>query len=178
VPDTSRDLLHELLRYCYIGVLTTIFPRAVVEDVGGFDPTLRLCEDWDLWLRIARKYALIAMPDIVADYRCEPGSMSGNRIRMVEARRRILTDDRMFHTNCRRCRDDLRFARRETNVVLSTEFCCQSRNFAKNRRFLSAAFLAIRAIALDPRAGGRLLKRVLSQSTDREATVVAGQSDS
>jgi glycosyltransferase involved in cell wall biosynthesis len=31
-----------------------IVRRVVVEEVGRFDPSLRTCEDWDLWQRIAR----------------------------------------------------------------------------------------------------------------------------
>jgi glycosyltransferase involved in cell wall biosynthesis len=29
----------------------TLFPRSLVEEIGGFDETLEVAEDWDLWLR-------------------------------------------------------------------------------------------------------------------------------
>lgn len=49
--------------------------KAVVEAVGGFDPSLTACEDWDLWHRIARTGVRArAIPDVLAIYRQRPNS--------------------------------------------------------------------------------------------------------
>src|SRR5688500_15229991 len=33
-----------------------VVKRAVYEDLGGFDERLRWCEDWEMWVRISKKY--------------------------------------------------------------------------------------------------------------------------
>jgi hypothetical protein len=45
--------------------------RAVLDTVGGFDEALPVmgCEDWDLWLRIARATAVICVPEELVRYR-------------------------------------------------------------------------------------------------------------
>ncbi|MDP3980817.1 MAG: glycosyltransferase [Chlamydiota bacterium] len=51
--------------------------RNVVDELGGFDVTLPPCEDWDMWIRIARQgVGFIRVPEALALYRMTPGSMS------------------------------------------------------------------------------------------------------
>jgi glycosyltransferase involved in cell wall biosynthesis len=53
--------------------------RTAVEDVGGFDPSLKNCGDWDLWGRLARRRGNIGRVDAcVANYRMRPSSLSHN----------------------------------------------------------------------------------------------------
>ncbi len=40
-------------------------PRRVIDDVGFFDETLGAAEDWDLWLRIAAKYPIYNIKDVL-----------------------------------------------------------------------------------------------------------------
>ena len=44
--------------------------REAVLAVGGFDPALRTCEDWDLWQRLAQAGAqFVGLPEVLAFYR-------------------------------------------------------------------------------------------------------------
>jgi hypothetical protein len=43
-----------LARACAFAIHACLTERELVVDVGGFDETLRTCEDWDLWQRVAR----------------------------------------------------------------------------------------------------------------------------
>ena len=44
--------------------------RDAVLAVGGFDPALRTCEDWDLWQRLAQAGArFVGVPEALAFYR-------------------------------------------------------------------------------------------------------------
>jgi peptidoglycan/xylan/chitin deacetylase (PgdA/CDA1 family) len=44
--------------------------RDAVSAVGGFDPGLRTCEDWDLWQRLAQAGArFVGLPEVLAFYR-------------------------------------------------------------------------------------------------------------
>ncbi len=52
--------------------------KAVLDDVGPLDPSLQGNDDWELWLRIARKYVFVGIPDVVALYRVHSGGLSAN----------------------------------------------------------------------------------------------------
>ena len=80
-----------LARSCPLVIHSVVLERALVRDVGGFDSTLRVDEDWDLWQRVARTgVAFHAVPDAVAFYRARRNSLSSNvRDRMNDAARVI-----------------------------------------------------------------------------------------
>lgn len=52
--------------------------RSTYEQVGQFDENLRACEDWDMWLRIAREHQVLGVPQVLTWYRLLPGSMSSD----------------------------------------------------------------------------------------------------
>src|SRR5690606_39100240 len=60
--------------------------RADILSVHGFDESLRACEDYDLWLRLAASgRRFLHTPEVLALYRRRPGSMSRNTIGQIEA---------------------------------------------------------------------------------------------
>lgn len=52
--------------------------RDALEQVGGFDETLRTCEDWDLWIRLSSQYEFTVVPAVHVYYRISPNSKSFN----------------------------------------------------------------------------------------------------
>ncbi|SRR6266542_998263 len=57
--------------------ISTLSPRAVVEEAGGFFPPISGTEDYDLWLRIVeRGYRVVANRRPLAIYRLTPGAVS------------------------------------------------------------------------------------------------------
>ena len=40
---------------------TVMMKRAVFDDIGYFDENMRCCEDYDLWLRLAAKHAIVSL---------------------------------------------------------------------------------------------------------------------
>ncbi|MBW4523134.1 MAG: polysaccharide deacetylase family protein [Scytolyngbya sp. HA4215-MV1] len=76
---SESDLFPVLTRCCTFAIHTCLVRKSLVEHVGGFDRTLKTCEDWDLWQRIARmgaKFGLV--PEVLAFYRMRPDSLSRN----------------------------------------------------------------------------------------------------
>ncbi len=68
-----------------------IVRRGIIQALGGFDVTLRACEDWDMWLRIARTGARFCVhPEALAFYRHRAGSMSRDATSMIEALARVM----------------------------------------------------------------------------------------
>ena len=47
------------LPLCVISPSSVMIHRSVFEDVGVFDESLEVCEDYDLWLRICAKYSVL-----------------------------------------------------------------------------------------------------------------------
>jgi hypothetical protein len=50
----SGDIFEPSLRLCLVSPSAVVLRRELFERVGGFDERLPVCEDYDLWLRIAR----------------------------------------------------------------------------------------------------------------------------
>lgn len=73
----DSDLFPLLARTCPFAIHACLVRRSLVREVGSFDPSLRTCEDWDLWQRLARAGArFAALPEILACYRARPNSAS------------------------------------------------------------------------------------------------------
>ncbi len=47
---------YENLDFCKIAPSTVMFHKKIVDDIGLFDEKLIVCEDYDMWLRILKKY--------------------------------------------------------------------------------------------------------------------------
>ncbi len=53
--------------------------KVLIDRAGGFDETLKACEDWDLWIRILQEGAIIKhLPYMGCCYRVSSTSMSAN----------------------------------------------------------------------------------------------------
>jgi len=89
--DTG-DLFAEHAQYCFSVLHTYVVSRSLVEKVGGFDPSLQTCEDWDLWQRIARTGARFGgVPEILAADRMRADSASKNARQLLADGVRVLT---------------------------------------------------------------------------------------
>jgi glycosyltransferase involved in cell wall biosynthesis len=76
VGSALEDLL---LRGNVIGSLTTVLcERKLFEEVGGFDPELSQCADWDMWIRLARLTEFLYIDEPLATYRQHEANMSRN----------------------------------------------------------------------------------------------------
>jgi SAM-dependent methyltransferase len=53
-----------------------LYDRAKLTECGAFDETLSRCEDYDVYLRMTRRYRAVSHSETVADYRIHPGGMS------------------------------------------------------------------------------------------------------
>ena len=94
-PCVTSDHYGALLRSNYIGMhATVVYRRETLSQFGGFDPSLPACEDYDLYLRIARLAPVVCHPDVVAEYRWHGGNMSRNNALMLGSVLRVLRRQR------------------------------------------------------------------------------------
>lgn len=72
----SGWLYPELLVDCVVWTSTVLAERALLDEVGGFDPDLRVGEDYDLWLRLSRLTPILRVCEPLALYRMHPVSIT------------------------------------------------------------------------------------------------------
>jgi glycosyltransferase involved in cell wall biosynthesis len=89
--QVSREHYLELLRGNYIWCpASVIYRRSTFDSVNGFDPSLRACEDYELYLRISRSSLVICHNQFVADYRFHGSNMSVDYSRMLREALKVL----------------------------------------------------------------------------------------
>lgn len=69
--------LVRLLERNFIGTLTVMARREVLNGLGGFDPSLARGSDYELWLRLRRCHAIARVPEVLAEYRWHAASLTG-----------------------------------------------------------------------------------------------------
>jgi len=67
-----------LLRENYIAMIATVLFQRWVFDEFLYDVKLKSCEDYDLYLKISRKYSIIHHTEKIAAYRIHSSNMSSN----------------------------------------------------------------------------------------------------
>lgn len=59
----SGDIFERALELCIVSPSSAMLRRELLLEVGGFDEELPLCEDYDLWLRIAKDHPFHLIPE-------------------------------------------------------------------------------------------------------------------
>jgi glycosyltransferase involved in cell wall biosynthesis len=77
--ETWKHQKQRLMNGCVINGMTVMLHRSVFEDVGVFDESYVIAQDWELWCRIARREEWLYLPDILGTRRT-----SGNFTEQVE----------------------------------------------------------------------------------------------
>ena len=52
-------IFNKCLDMCRISPSSVLFHQSILDDVGYFDKSLKVCEDYDLWLRITAKFPVL-----------------------------------------------------------------------------------------------------------------------
>lgn len=74
------DRLYDLLRENFASALSSIvIRRTALEEAGGFRPQFNICEEYDLLLRIAERYAIDYIHDPLVKYREHGSNVSKDR---------------------------------------------------------------------------------------------------
>jgi glycosyltransferase involved in cell wall biosynthesis len=82
------DVLEELCHGNFLSNAScTLMRRAAIEQAGGYDSSLRSmgaqgCEDWLLYLRIAKRWKFGLVPELLTGYRVVPSNMSADTLTM------------------------------------------------------------------------------------------------
>ena len=75
--ETSNFAIHRrLLRSNQFGHSSVLYRLAAAREVGGYNPTLEIGEDYDLWLKLGQTYALANLPEYATAYRVHHGGIT------------------------------------------------------------------------------------------------------
>jgi hypothetical protein len=75
MPAEGADAWKTLLVYNFIPTPTVLTSRRLVQELGGFDESLSVGEDLDLWIRLARRGKVRVLKTILINYYDTPGSL-------------------------------------------------------------------------------------------------------
>lgn len=65
-----------LLLDCIVWTSTVLIEKSALMEAGGFDESLQLGEDYDLWLRLSRRLSMLGIEEPTALYRQHPASIT------------------------------------------------------------------------------------------------------
>ncbi len=95
VTNIQANAYLALLRTNYIGMhATVLYQRAFLKTVDGFNTSLGSSEDYDLYLRLTRKFPIRYHGKISAEYRQHGQNMSHNPARMLKSTLAVLRAQR------------------------------------------------------------------------------------
>lgn len=95
----SGEIFEAALKLCVVSPSAVMVRRSLLQEVGLFDEDFPVCEDYDLWLRIAWKYPVDLLPEPLI---IKEGGAPDQLSRSVEAmdRYRIKAISRLINSGC------------------------------------------------------------------------------
>jgi glycosyltransferase involved in cell wall biosynthesis len=101
--DISNDIRNNyycrLLEGNYIAMHATVMYRRFSFDTVLYDTSLKACEDYDVYLRVARKHQVLNHSQLIAVYRIHASNMSGNNYLMLQYVLKVLRLQEPFLKN-------------------------------------------------------------------------------
>lgn len=70
----------------------SMFPKKILQQAGGFDTSLPVCSDYDLWLRLSLQYRFIGLPQPTFKRRRHPGNLSAKSSTKQMVELKVLED--------------------------------------------------------------------------------------
>jgi glycosyltransferase involved in cell wall biosynthesis len=90
LPAKRGDVYDQMLESCILGSPTPLIKKECFEQAGLFDETLPSCQDWDMWLRIAKKYEFDFVPEALARHYVHGSQVSTSLASKIASRTTIL----------------------------------------------------------------------------------------
>jgi glycosyltransferase involved in cell wall biosynthesis len=157
-PLVSQDHYLRLLEDCFIWSGSSIvYRRSALEAVGGFDESLGAADDYELYLRLARRFPIYCHEEVVTEYRRhgtnttrDPGIVLASQLE-VQGRQRHLVRDRREREALRR---GIRKTKREHGRALAEQIGEDWRR-RQRRQALRGIGMLVRQ---DPQGLGRLME--------------------
>jgi glycosyltransferase involved in cell wall biosynthesis len=138
----SGRITGKLIADNFVHFPSTLVRREAIDSVGGFDESLTMGIDFDLWLRISVDWEFLYLPEILVDYRIWEGQMSHRTDERLANAFRIMRRHLAEHPNTVSPAE-----RRHAWAYTYTSRACWH---ARNRRALSSTADFLRAARWRP----------------------------
>ena len=133
-----------LLKGNLIGTSSAAVRRSALLEVGDFDESLSNGDDYDMWLRLARKFGLVLLPKVLHSYRRVGGGISSKTaLKLAPTRITVL---RRQYNSARNAAD-----RKVIDTRIGANLSAMAWESRKAGNFGSASRFYVQAIRLDPR---------------------------
>ena len=91
-PSVAVAPLERFARSCAVTIHSVLADHSLIRRVGGFDTSLRTCEDWDFWQRLSRLGGeWVHVDRAMSYYRISPNSLTQNVSQMKADARVVIT---------------------------------------------------------------------------------------
>ena len=91
IREVGGNGYFSLLEGNYVANSSAVVKKECLERVGGFDTKLPGCEDWDMWIRIARYYPIQIIPEALVAYEyLSEGSFSSKYLPWLKAQETVI----------------------------------------------------------------------------------------
>ncbi len=109
-------IYEKCLPLCVISPSSVMIHKSVFDDIGVFDESLEVCEDYDLWLRICSKYPVLFLDELlIVKYGGHVDQLSGKHWGMDRFRVRAM--EKMLDS------DELNEGQRKATIEMFIEKC-------------------------------------------------------
>jgi len=139
---TSNPLLG-LVGINFVGTTSTVLAkRDLLNTLGGFDPRYRQAEDYDLWIRCARRAQVAVMPDVLVRKIRHTANLTNNTAETLHFHELVLEEHRQRKTfdACLRGPSELIFALARTRYQIAN-VCFQHKQYRNCVRYCRKALL-------------------------------------
>ncbi len=143
-PYSPREFWRALLVKTYFSRTTVVARRTKLLEVGGFDETLRISEDQDMWIKLASNGETGFVPEVLVRIHDMPDSLGA---RYGERETEFTLPMIRYHLS----HLAPRLSKRETRQILGRRYAATGRNIYALGRLGRGAALVIRAVLLGNR---------------------------
>jgi glycosyltransferase involved in cell wall biosynthesis len=74
----AEELYSSLVDDCFIQTSTFVARKRCFDQIGGFDSRFDICEDYDMFLRLAQRCRIVGIPELLVRYRVHPHNTVSN----------------------------------------------------------------------------------------------------
>jgi hypothetical protein len=146
-----------------IGTSTVVVRSATIKAIGGFDEEFEVCEDWDLWIRLARLGSVAYLEQPMTAYRLHSGNTHSNIDRMRKYRIRFHVKHANITSDRDKCSKLTKLGRNKTYLALAYSYWW----IGERRQAIAEAFRAIVVRPLSIRGYMRLIRVLTPVPTSR-----------
>lgn len=168
VSTLEGEVVEECLLSAFdVRHVSMLFPRALIDVSGRWDPGFPACGDWDFVLRALEHAEVRAGAFVATYYRNHPGSVSNDIVACETGMRRVVERWAERHPEARGSRLHRR-AEAQIGLKLGRSYLDRGQHAEGMRRLRSAA-------ALDSRSAARAVVPTLSRLASRSGRILAAR---